>query len=52
MRLWQFKPAAKRKTFVGATEPDQSAGTRTILISLIASFRLVVKGNSDGFFRS
>jgi hypothetical protein len=31
---------------------NQSAGTRTIVISLIASFRLVWKGNSEAFFRS
>lgn len=43
---------AKGKTFLGTSGPDQSAGTRTIVISLMASPRLVVKGYSEAFFRS
>ena len=42
----------KEKLSWAQTGPDQSAGTRTMVISLMASFRLVVKGYSEAFFRS
>jgi hypothetical protein len=41
-----------KRTFLSFAIVAQSAGTRTIVISLMASPRLVAKGYSEAFFRS